>query len=109
MATALTTAFLRGVHFEDNRGPEIVRAVSVVAVLATLASNLRKLPLILSHVDRHLLLAVRVGLGRHIEVLSTRKHEELKIVSDLSRLTRVLIALSFSSPRRSSTLSHSLQ
>ena len=37
MATALTTAFLHGVHFEDNRGPEIVRAVSVVAVLATLA------------------------------------------------------------------------
>lgn len=37
MATALPTALPPGVNLEDNRGPEIIRAVSVVAVLATLA------------------------------------------------------------------------
>ena len=33
----MATALPPGVNLEDNRGPEIIRAVSVVAVLATLA------------------------------------------------------------------------
>ena len=33
----MATALPPGVNFEDNRGPEIIRATSVVAVLATLA------------------------------------------------------------------------
>ena len=57
----MARALLNGVNLKDNRGPEITRAVSVVAVLATLA--------LIAHLAARRLKKTRLGASDYAVVV----------------------------------------